>query len=366
MRPPGRLLLAIARLLFDESVLSRVVQPTIADLQEEVREAGTDRRRRLLARWRGYTAFWIVVLASPIAFWSWPMTPHADRRALLNVSALLVAALAVVAGLMTNGAVVAFAALEWLPDNLFAQLSATHPLAFTAGPVALGIIVAISRLRGLARFTVRSAEATLLILLSATLAVTTGAAVFVTAFTGIARTGGGGLGVIHDAWVLSLDGLMYAAGVVVASLLVTVALTQRAAREVRTAADEPAQMTGRLAVALAGVMGLALVAVDVLLRTYTGTLQLMVSMFDPESGAARLGRIADTSALVAHNTGLMFAGGAVLTVFLTVAGVLTWRVSRTRTPHAILTWASRVALVVVMVGAWWHGGEARAMCTRFY
>jgi hypothetical protein len=58
VRLPGTLLLAIARLLFDDSVLSRVVYPTIADLQEEVREAGTDPRRRLLARWRGYRAFW--------------------------------------------------------------------------------------------------------------------------------------------------------------------------------------------------------------------------------------------------------------------------------------------------------------------
>jgi hypothetical protein len=63
VRPAGTLLVKIARLLFDESVLTRVVYPTISDLQEEVREAGTDPRWRLLARWRGYRAFWGVVVA---------------------------------------------------------------------------------------------------------------------------------------------------------------------------------------------------------------------------------------------------------------------------------------------------------------
>jgi hypothetical protein len=362
VRHAGTLLLAIARLLFDESVLSRAVYPTIADLQEEVREAGTDRRRRLLARWRGYTAFWILVLASPIAFRSWPMTPHADRRALLNVSALIVAALVVVAVLVTSGAMVEFeAALESLPEELFAPLGAAHVLAFMAGPVALGFLVAISWLRGPARLTVRPAEATLVVLLSATVVVTTSTAVFVTAFTSIARTGGGGVGIVYEAWVTSHEALTYAAVVIVACLLVVAALTQRSARVARTAPAGTPRMTARLAVALAAMVGLALVAVDLLLRTYYGTLDLMVWMFDPGGlGAARMGSIAETASFVAHNTGLVFAGGAVLTVFLVAAGAITWRVSRTRTPHAILTWASRAALAIVMVGALWHAREARA------
>jgi hypothetical protein len=69
---PGRLLLYIARLLFDQSVLAAVVLPTIADMQQEVRAAGRSRTRRLLARGRGYRAFWILVALSPFAFHRWP------------------------------------------------------------------------------------------------------------------------------------------------------------------------------------------------------------------------------------------------------------------------------------------------------
>jgi hypothetical protein len=139
------------------------------------------------------------------------------------------------------------------------------------------------------------------------------------------------------------------------------ALTQGSAREARTAPAEPPRMTARLAMALAAMVGLALVAVDLLLRTYYGTLELTVWMFDPGGlAAARMGTIAETASFVAHNMGLVFAGGAVLTVFLAAAGAITWRVSRTRTPHAILTWASRAALAIVMVGALWHARESRA------
>lgn len=70
-RTPGCLLLKVAKLVFDESVLSAVVIPTIADLQNEVREAG-DRRARLRARLRGYVAFWVLVGAAPVAFHRWP------------------------------------------------------------------------------------------------------------------------------------------------------------------------------------------------------------------------------------------------------------------------------------------------------
>ena len=61
-RPPGTILLRIARLLFSEPVLSSVVQPTISDLQREVAEAGSKGRQRLRARWRGYGAFCKVAL----------------------------------------------------------------------------------------------------------------------------------------------------------------------------------------------------------------------------------------------------------------------------------------------------------------
>lgn len=60
-RVPGRYLIELARLMFDEPARSTIVDPAIADLQHEVREAGDDGRRRFIARARGCAAFWKIV-----------------------------------------------------------------------------------------------------------------------------------------------------------------------------------------------------------------------------------------------------------------------------------------------------------------
>lgn len=71
-RVPGTTLLKIARLLFNEHLLSTVVQPTISDLQREIAVAGPNGLKRLRARWGGYCAFWTVMLVAPFACWSSP------------------------------------------------------------------------------------------------------------------------------------------------------------------------------------------------------------------------------------------------------------------------------------------------------
>ena len=71
-RAPGTTLLKIASLLFSDHVLSTVVQPTIADLQREVAKAGPGGATRLRARWRGYRAFWTVMLVAPFVPWPSP------------------------------------------------------------------------------------------------------------------------------------------------------------------------------------------------------------------------------------------------------------------------------------------------------
>lgn len=82
-RQPGSSLLKVARLLFDDAALSAVVLPTIADLQQEVHAAGESRGRRLAARWRGYRAFWMLVLVTAFA---WEVTPvHRDIAVNLSV-----------------------------------------------------------------------------------------------------------------------------------------------------------------------------------------------------------------------------------------------------------------------------------------
>jgi hypothetical protein len=66
-RVPGTTLLKIARRLLSEQLVSTLVEPTIADLQCDVADAGASRRKRLHARWRGYRAFWTVMLVAPFA-----------------------------------------------------------------------------------------------------------------------------------------------------------------------------------------------------------------------------------------------------------------------------------------------------------
>jgi hypothetical protein len=73
---PGSTLLKIARLLLSERLVSAVIEPTISDLQCEVAEAGLSRAKRVRAHWRGYRAFWTLVIVAPFASWTAP-TRHA-------------------------------------------------------------------------------------------------------------------------------------------------------------------------------------------------------------------------------------------------------------------------------------------------
>jgi len=61
-RLPGARLLGFARLICAEPVIRTVVSPALADLQAEVRDAGTSRTKRRQALVRGYLAFWKLLL----------------------------------------------------------------------------------------------------------------------------------------------------------------------------------------------------------------------------------------------------------------------------------------------------------------
>jgi hypothetical protein len=100
-RVPGTTLLKIARLLFNEHLLSAVVQPTIADLQREIANAGPNGLKRLRAQWRGYCAFWTLTLVAPFASWASPAADAGrvafpDAIARLAVGSIVVALLAIV------------------------------------------------------------------------------------------------------------------------------------------------------------------------------------------------------------------------------------------------------------------------------
>jgi hypothetical protein len=101
-RLPGTLLLSLARFVFDESALSVVIRPTIADLQRELSEAGSSRGRRIAARWRGYRAFWILVLMAPFAFGQSPV-PDGRSAAFPDVAGRVAASLIAVTLLVVAG-----------------------------------------------------------------------------------------------------------------------------------------------------------------------------------------------------------------------------------------------------------------------
>jgi hypothetical protein len=133
-RVPGTTLLKIARLLFNEHLLSAVVQPTIADLQREIADAGPNGLKRLRAEWRGYCAFWRLTLVAPFASWASPVAEAGavafpDAIARLAVGSVVVTLLAVVgpvlgawvAVVMAVGALLAIlihAWYDWHPSDI--------------------------------------------------------------------------------------------------------------------------------------------------------------------------------------------------------------------------------------------------------
>jgi hypothetical protein len=130
-RMPGTTLLRIARLLFNERLLSAVVEPTIADLQREMADAGPDGLKRLRAQWRGYCAFWTLTLVAPFASWASPAADAGavtfpDVLARLAVGSIVVALVAVV-GPVLGAWLVAVAAVGALFAVLIHAWYDRHP-----------------------------------------------------------------------------------------------------------------------------------------------------------------------------------------------------------------------------------------------
>jgi len=139
---PGTTLLTIARLLFDEQLMSTVVQPTISDLQREIAAAGPHRFKRLRAQWRGYCAFWTVMLVAPLTFGPSPAqqagtVAFPDAVARLAVGSIIVALLVLVgphvgvwaAAMTAAGALFAIVMHAWYvrhPSNMPAPIEPTR------------------------------------------------------------------------------------------------------------------------------------------------------------------------------------------------------------------------------------------------
>jgi hypothetical protein len=130
-RVPGTTLLKIARVLISEHLLSTVVQPTISDLQREMAHAGSHRLTRLRAQWRGYCAFWTVMLVAPFASRSSPAevagaVAFPDATVRLAVGSIIVTLL-VLAGPLPSAGVAVVTAVGTLFAILIHAWYDRHP-----------------------------------------------------------------------------------------------------------------------------------------------------------------------------------------------------------------------------------------------
>ena len=75
-RLPGTLFLKFARLIFPEPMIASIFSPAVADLREELQEAGAGRIRQLAVRCRWYWAFVSLVFVVPL---SMPISPISGR-----------------------------------------------------------------------------------------------------------------------------------------------------------------------------------------------------------------------------------------------------------------------------------------------
>jgi hypothetical protein len=114
-REPGATLLRIARVLCNEHAISKLVEPTIADLQREIAVTRPNSFKRLRAVWRGYSAFWSVILVAPFASGSLPReevgaVAFPDAIARLAVGAIVLTLSVVVVPFLGTSAAVVLAA----------------------------------------------------------------------------------------------------------------------------------------------------------------------------------------------------------------------------------------------------------------
>ena len=349
-RLPGEWLLRIARDLFDSAIVSGVLEPTIADLQEEfvAARSGAD---RMLARWRGYVAFWSIVIMAPITLRQWP--GH-RRRARAYLGWAAVSGVVIVLVVAWRPIMLEFGYWLFETHNVLRVAAAIGGFAFLAGPLALTFVGVRRWAGGRQLFRVGAAEAMLFSLLSVTAGVTLGAAGMVYTFSEIGVKGTAGLVPVVNGVTGAIRPVLYALvtfGVCVAAIAVMTLRARRGGRPDDASQGPPTPSTGT-AVTCAVLLCLVVVAVDRLLQLNHQTMGWLVVLISPPrpGSSARI-----TAEGFSESVSLLLFWGLVLTIAVFAAGLYVWRASRARVTHPLMIWTARVALVVVFAGAAWHG-----------
>jgi hypothetical protein len=343
---PGAWLEAIARAVFDEPALSHAALPTIADFQLEWSDAGGDRRRRWLARWRGYVAFWSLMVMAPIVFRA--AAPAVSRPAWLRTRRLgLVVIALLIVGATQNEVVRTWLYLLYRDlGGAWRAVGSMTPVAFLAGPLAIALLLLRRRTGGAWDAPVAFSGLMFFSLLSVTVAGLSSAASVV----GLRSGGHAVLAAVSDAALAMRNGLLMA----LVCLLFAGGTAGREWWRGRTSAPFPPEMSRGRALGWSGLLIATLFGVDQLLRAHHGAMRALILMADP--GFAR--RSGSLQVLVQdtfqHSLLLLLAGGFALTSVVVVAGVKGWRAGRARGPHPLFTWVSRAALIVAVAGAAYH------------
>jgi hypothetical protein len=333
---PDSWLRRFARVIFDEDTMTRVIDPTLADIDHEVVEAGDDPVARRSARLRGYVAFWKLVVLSPFVFADWP-----GRRQFAQ-SLTLIGAIVVLL-------VVTFGAQsQWMTQLLIdlyprieARVMSVADLALYVWlliPITVAFLAALGR-----RSPFRVAPTAVLMICGATVAAAAayGAAGFVATFDAFGRNGSGGFGVlVHAMGALVVPSLLALA--TTAATMIVMAASQWRTLRVAGAYPESAARSSRSAVIVMVVsMAVSLIAVNQWMLFNEELLDVGLTMSNPARTAA--------------------AGG-----FRVLVGA--WRGALTRRPNALLAWSTRIALVAMLAGCVWHasviGGQWRTFTTE--
>jgi hypothetical protein len=364
---PGTWLEAIARAVFDEPALSHAALPTIADFQQEWIDAGEDRRRCWLARWRGYVAFWSLMVMAPIVFRAAaiPSRPPSSRARRLGVAAI---------ALIVVGAI-GFSQLdefwrEWLfrqvPGGMWRTVGLITPVAFLAGPMAFALVLLRWRMAGPWNQSAGVSALMLFSLLSVTVAALSSGASVVGLFVGVAQTGSGGYGVVvpvvSDAALAMRNGLLVAVG----CLIVAGAIGGRAWWRGRHSIASSSRMSRRLAVGWSALLAAILLGVDQLLRAHHDVMRALTLMAEPDPVRRSEFLQVLAQGTLEHSLLLLVTGGFALTAVVIVAGVKGWRTVRALGAHHLFTWVSRAAVIVAVTGAAYHARVVVADLASFH
>jgi len=363
-QPPhtsGSWLRRFARVIFDDDTMTRVIDPTLADIDHEVREAGDDAVALRSARLRGYVAFWKLVVLSPFVFADWPGRRQ-FAQSLTHIGAIVIL-LAVTFGAQSPWMTRLLTGLFGLYPQIVEQIISAAdlgPYVWLLTPIAVAVLAGLGR-----RSPFRAAPIAVLMICGATIAAAAsyGAAGFLATFGRVGSQGSAGLAaVIPGVDALALLILLALGTAIATTLIVSVSLWR--ARGVTAPVVGPTNgVSGTAAVVLTLSMTVALVAVNRWLLMNETMIDFALDLTVPgRMAAAGGGRVLAARSEMVFPLMLL---GLVIAVTTLATAFAAWR-SRTRQPNPLLTWTTRLAVAALLAVCVWHTSVIHGQWQSFH